>query len=71
MVDFWQTLAAVALGGVLTLLSGFALWKAERGAALREQRRDAIKAALSAMYEAYNAIEDYGVTAEHSAARRQ
>lgn len=62
MGEFWQTLAAVTLGGVLTLLTGYALWKAERRAALRERRYEAIKAAHSAMYDAYNAIEDYGLS---------
>lgn len=37
MGEFWQTLAAVALGGVLTLLTGYALWKAER-ASVRSQK---------------------------------
>lgn len=64
MGEFWQTLAAVALGGMLTLLTGYVLWKAERRAILREQRRDAIKTALSAVYDASNAINDYGMAVD-------
>lgn len=65
MGEFWQTLAAVLLGALLTLMTGYALWKAERSASLREQRRDAVKSAHSAMYDAYNAIDDYGLFTCH------
>lgn len=64
MDDFWQTLGAVSLGGALTFQSGYWLWKAERREALREHRREEIREALGALYDASNAINHHKLSVD-------